>query len=409
MLVEWVGRLAREDVDHRTATMLRRRVVTKPGPTSDVRPLRRALVSVYDKTGLEDLARDLHAAGVSIVSTGSTAKTIEAAGVPVTPVEELTGFPECLDGRVKTLHPRVHAGILADLRLDVARRPAGRARDRAVRPRRRQPLPVPRDGGVGRDARRVRRADRHRRPVDGPRRGQEPPERRGRRLTRPRTTTCAPRSPPAASRSSSASSWPPRRSRTPRRTTSPWPRGSRSGYAVPEDGSVFPDFVGATWDKSAVLRYGENPHQPAALYRNWRGGLATAEQLHGKEMSYNNYVDTDAARRAAYDFDAAGGRDHQARQPVRHRGRRRRRRGPRPGPRVRPGVGLRRRHRGQPPGLRGDGRAGRRGVHRGHRRARLRGRRARGAAGQEEHPHPAAARGRAPGADRVARRSAAAC
>ena len=85
---------------------------------TDIRPLRRALVSVYDKTGLDELARDLHAAGVSIVSTGSTAKTIEAAGVPVTPVEELTGFPECLDGRVKTLHPRVHAGILADLRLE---------------------------------------------------------------------------------------------------------------------------------------------------------------------------------------------------------------------------------------------------------------------------------------------------
>ncbi|MET0766849.1 MAG: bifunctional phosphoribosylaminoimidazolecarboxamide formyltransferase/IMP cyclohydrolase, partial [Aeromicrobium sp.] len=86
--------------------------------TENTRPLKRALVSVYDKTGLEELARDLHAAGVAIVSTGSTAKTIEAAGVPVTPVEELTGFPECLDGRVKTLHPRVHAGILADLRLE---------------------------------------------------------------------------------------------------------------------------------------------------------------------------------------------------------------------------------------------------------------------------------------------------
>src|SRR4051812_4612099 len=80
------------------------------------RPIRRALVSVYDKSGLEDLARALDAAGVSIVSTGSTARTIAAAGVPVTQVEELTGFPECLDGRVKTLHPKVHAGILADTR-----------------------------------------------------------------------------------------------------------------------------------------------------------------------------------------------------------------------------------------------------------------------------------------------------
>ena len=74
----------------------------------------RALISVYDKTGLEDLARALHQAGVEIVSTGSTAAAIRSAGLPVTAVEDLTGFPECLDGRVKTLHPAVHAGLLAD-------------------------------------------------------------------------------------------------------------------------------------------------------------------------------------------------------------------------------------------------------------------------------------------------------
>ena len=79
--------------------------------------LRRALLSVYDKEGLEELATALHAAGVELVSTGSTATRIAAAGIPVTPVEQLTGFPECLDGRVKTLHPRIHAGILADRRL----------------------------------------------------------------------------------------------------------------------------------------------------------------------------------------------------------------------------------------------------------------------------------------------------
>src|ERR1700761_2010 len=78
--------------------------------------INRALVSVYDKTGLDELARALHEAGVEIVSTGSTAGVIAGTGVPVTKVEELTGFPECLDGRVKTLHPRVHAGLLADLR-----------------------------------------------------------------------------------------------------------------------------------------------------------------------------------------------------------------------------------------------------------------------------------------------------
>src|SRR5664279_1033960 len=85
---------------------------------SERQPVRRALVSVYDKTGIEEFARALNSAGVDIVSTGSTASRIAAAGIPVTPVEDLTGFPECLDGRVKTLHPRVHAGILADRRLE---------------------------------------------------------------------------------------------------------------------------------------------------------------------------------------------------------------------------------------------------------------------------------------------------
>jgi phosphoribosylaminoimidazolecarboxamide formyltransferase/IMP cyclohydrolase len=80
------------------------------------RPVRRALISVYDKSGLAELAGELHALGVEIVSTGSTAARIAAAGVPVVAVESVTGFPECLDGRVKTLHPGVHAGLLADTR-----------------------------------------------------------------------------------------------------------------------------------------------------------------------------------------------------------------------------------------------------------------------------------------------------
>ena len=90
--------------------------VSAPGPTVDIRPVRRALVSVYDKSGLVELVEGLHAAGVELVSTGGSAALIAGLGVPVTPVEQLTGFPECLEGRVKTLHPRVHAGILADTR-----------------------------------------------------------------------------------------------------------------------------------------------------------------------------------------------------------------------------------------------------------------------------------------------------
>jgi len=72
---------------------------------------------------------------------------------------------------------------------------------------------------------------------------------------------------------------------------------------APDDDSGFPAWVGATWDRADVLRYGENPHQPAALYRSWQPGLAHAEQLHGKAMSYNNYLDTDAAWRAAHDHN----------------------------------------------------------------------------------------------------------
>ncbi|HXF73216.1 MAG TPA: hypothetical protein VNO79_11470, partial [Actinomycetota bacterium] len=79
-----------------------------------IRPVRRALLSVADKAGVADLARALAELGVELLSTGSTARALREAGVAVTPVAEVTGFPELLDGRVKTLHPRIHAGILAD-------------------------------------------------------------------------------------------------------------------------------------------------------------------------------------------------------------------------------------------------------------------------------------------------------
>src|SRR5439155_26855653 len=85
------------------------------GP-NDVLPVRRALVAVADKAGVATFAARLARAGVEIVSTGNTAKALADAGVPVTPVAEVTGFPEMLGGRVKTLHPRIHAGILADKR-----------------------------------------------------------------------------------------------------------------------------------------------------------------------------------------------------------------------------------------------------------------------------------------------------
>ncbi|MET7918858.1 bifunctional phosphoribosylaminoimidazolecarboxamide formyltransferase/IMP cyclohydrolase [Streptomyces avermitilis] len=264
------------------------------------RPIRRALISVYDKTGLEDLARGLHEAGVELVSTGSTAAKIAAAGVPVTKVEELTGFPECLDGRVKTLHPKVHAGILADLRLDEHRR---QLEELGVEPFQLvvvnlYPFRETVASGASPDEC-VEQID-----IGGPSMVRAAaknhpsvavvtsPERYADVLSAVRgggfDLTARKRLAAEAFRHTAAydvavASW------------------FASSYA-PVDESVFPDFLGATFERKSTLRYGENPHQPAALYVDGSGtGLAEAEQLHGKDMSYNNYTDTDAARRAAYD------------------------------------------------------------------------------------------------------------
>jgi phosphoribosylaminoimidazolecarboxamide formyltransferase/IMP cyclohydrolase len=269
---------------------------------SNKRPIRRALVSVYDKTGLEELARGLHEAGVELVSTGSTAAKIAAAGVPVTKVEELTGFPECLDGRVKTLHPKVHAGILADLRLEDHQRQltelgvepfdlvvvnlypfretvaSGASPDECV-----EQIDI---GGPS-----MVRAAAKNHPsvavVTSPERYADvlAAVRAGGFDLATRKRLAAEAFQHTAAYDVAVAGW------------------FASEYA-PVDDSDFPDFLGATWDRAHTLRYGENPHQPAALYVEPGGtGLAQAEQLHGKEMSYNNYTDTDAARRAAYDHD----------------------------------------------------------------------------------------------------------
>ncbi|MET7516731.1 bifunctional phosphoribosylaminoimidazolecarboxamide formyltransferase/IMP cyclohydrolase [Streptomyces sp. NPDC005480] len=268
---------------------------------SNKRPIRRALVSVYDKTGLEDLARGLHEAGVELVSTGSTAAKIAAAGVPVTKVEELTGFPECLDGRVKTLHPKIHAGILADLRLEDHRRQldelgvepfqlvvvnlypfketvaSGATPDECV-----EQIDIGGPSMVRAAAKNhpsvavVTSPDRYADVLSAVRDG-------GFDLTA-RKRLAGEAFQHTAAYDVAVASW------------------FADGYAAADE-SGLPEFLGATYGRKNVLRYGENPHQAAALYVDGTGGLAEAEQLHGKEMSYNNYTDTDAARRAAYDHD----------------------------------------------------------------------------------------------------------
>jgi phosphoribosylaminoimidazolecarboxamide formyltransferase/IMP cyclohydrolase len=272
-------------------------------------PIKRALISVYDKTGLEDLARGLHDAGAEIVSTGNTAAAIEATGIPVTRVEELTGFPECLDGRVKTLHPRVHAGLLADMtnpehvaqlasldvepfqllvstlypfeqtvasgatpqecveKIDIG----GPAMVRAAA-KNHASIAVVTDIGQYPDVLKAL--------ADG-----------GFTLAERRRLAAAAYAHTAAY-DAAVASW------------------FASSYApdLTAEATGWPDVTAAVWTRADVLRYGENPHQQAALYQPMSrtvtadSGVASAEVLHGKAMSYNNYVDADAARRAAYDF-----------------------------------------------------------------------------------------------------------
>ncbi|MGI8697512.1 MAG: bifunctional phosphoribosylaminoimidazolecarboxamide formyltransferase/IMP cyclohydrolase [Mycobacteriales bacterium] len=258
--------------------------------------MRRALVSVHDKTGLTDLARGLHDAGVRIVSTGSTARLIADAGVPVTAVQDVTGFPEVLDGRVKTLHPGVHAGLLAD-----SRRPAHLAAlaDLGVEPFdllvsnlypfRETVAAGADDDGV------IEQID-----VGGPAMV---------RAGAKNHPSVAVVTDPAdyddllAAVRAGGYDLAARRALAARAFahTAAYDVAVASWFARPDD---FPPFAGIALQRADILRYGENPHQQAALYldRDAAPGLAQAEQLHGKAMSYNNYVDTDAARRAASDF-----------------------------------------------------------------------------------------------------------
>ncbi len=275
-------------------------------PEQERQRVRRALVSVYDKSGLEELASGLHEQAVTLVSTGSTAARIEAAGVPVTRVEELTGFPECLDGRVKTLHPAVHAGLLADRRLESHRAQlaelgiepfdlvvsnlypftdtvmSGASTDECV-----EQIDIGGPSMVRAAAKNhpsvavVVSPDRYAEVLEAVRAG-------GFTLAQ-RQRLAADAFVHTATYDVHVASW--------------------MGNVLTDtsDGSGWPAWVGATWDRADVLRYGENPHQRAALYTAGfapQPGLAQAEQLHGKQMSYNNYVDADAARRTAYDFEA---------------------------------------------------------------------------------------------------------
>ena len=285
-------------------------------------PVRRALVSVYDKTGLVPLARALADAGVEIVSTGSTAATIAAAGLAVTPVEEVTGLPECLEGRVKTLHPAVHAGILADRRkpdhLDQLGTLGVAPIDLVVVNL--YPFTDTVASGAPFDAcveqidiggpTMVRAAAKNHPAVavvTSPGRYEDVAAavREGGFTLAGRRRLAAEAFAHTAAYDAAVSTWMAAQIEADdvahATDSADAAEVEASGPATP------PAYVGVGYERLASLRYGENPHQRAAVYRTAgaSGGVAGARQLHGKAMSYNNYTDTDAAVRAAYDHGQA--------------------------------------------------------------------------------------------------------
>ncbi|KZX22103.1 bifunctional phosphoribosylaminoimidazolecarboxamide formyltransferase/IMP cyclohydrolase [Rathayibacter tanaceti] len=276
--------------------------ITAHDPSSyddrDLVPVRRALISVSDKTDLLELGAALAAAGIELVSTGSTAAALRDAGHEVTDVSTVTGFPESLDGRVKTLHPAVHAGILADLRLSSHREQLERLDIAAFELVVVNLYPFRETVAGGADAATVvENID-----IGGPALVRasaknhanvavvvDPVDYSGvvSALAAGGTTLAARRTLAARAFAHTAAY---------DSAVASWFAGQEAAEGV--EGSI--EIRGTL---QQVLRYGENSHQKAALYVSPDGtGIAQATQLHGKEMSYNNYVDADAAVRAAYDF-----------------------------------------------------------------------------------------------------------
>lgn len=285
--------------------------------TTTNRPIRRALVSVFHKEGIEVLAKAFIEAGTEVVSTGSTAHRLAELGVPVTEVSEVTGFPESLDGRVKTLDPHIHAGILSDMTNPDH---AAQLEQLGIKPFdlvvvNLYPFADTVRSGAD-EAATIEKID-----IGGPSmvRGAAKNSATVAIVTDPadyalvaarvadgtgfsleeRRWLAAKAFAHTAAYDATINEW----------TAKHWPKPASVDTAqtddvTPVDEAKFPTTFTRTWDRAHVLRYGENPHQQAALYLDPlnQHGFAHAEQLGGKPMSYNNYVDADAAWRAVWDF-----------------------------------------------------------------------------------------------------------
>ncbi len=270
----------------------------------DLVPVARALISVSDKTGLIEFAAALSQMGVEILSTGGTAKAIAEAGIPVVEVAERTGFPEVMDGRVKTLHPVIHGGLLARRDLD---HHVAAMDEHGIAPIdllvvNLYPFEATRARGAGYDESvenidiggpaMIRAASKNHDfvtvIVDVEDYGPVLEEMRANQGA----TSMALRRKLAATAYGRTAAY----------------DAAISGWLAGEVGEVFPRRFTLAGSAPQVLRYGENPHQQAAFYRTTesRAGVSTAEQVQGKELSYNNLNDTDAAFELAAELDEPG-------------------------------------------------------------------------------------------------------
>ncbi len=262
---------------------------------SDRKPIRRALVSVYDKDRLLELGQVLADAGVEILSTGSTAKTLADAGIAVTEVSSYTGFPEIMGGRVKTLHPRVHSGILAD-----QNNPEHLS---AIKELDIEPfdlvvinlypfLKTIMSGANFEDC--IEQID-----IGGPSMLRGAAKNHG-----SVAVLCHERQYDAAIAAIKAGGFTAQERKELAlevfRTTAEYDLTIASWLGTTISMEM-PDWLGLIWKRENTLRYGENPHQQAAIYKGGPSGIVSALQSHGKEMSFNNYTDADAAWRAALD------------------------------------------------------------------------------------------------------------
>jgi phosphoribosylaminoimidazolecarboxamide formyltransferase/IMP cyclohydrolase len=270
---------------------------------TEVRPVLRALIAVFDKDGVVDLARGLSELGVELVSSGGTAATIAAADIDVTPVEAVTGFPEMLDGRVKTLHPRIHAGILADRRKPEH---GSQLAEHDIEPIdlvvvNLYPFRETVASGAGEDDV-IEKID-----IGGPA--------MVRAAAKNFASVAVVVSPSRYGEVLDAIGNEGGLSIEMRRALAVEAFAHTAAYDAAVAGwfakgdAAMPAFVGLAFDKVTDLRYGENPHQHGALYRasGGPGVLGGAEVLvEGKEMSFNNWLDVDAAITLAADLEPLG-------------------------------------------------------------------------------------------------------